>query len=166
MIREPSVADAERIAQAHTTAAEEAYGHYFPHSWRLELNALPKRIEQWTAQLQAYADGTDAAETILIAERGEQVVGFGILGQARDADAPASRELHRLYVLSQCYGTGIARQLLDVLVPAGTATYLWVMEANHRAVSFYRKQGYAADGVSEPVPHCGGYPKMRMSRLG
>lgn len=97
---------------------------------------------------------------------GRQVLGFGILGQARDDGAPASRELHRLYVLSQCYGTGIAQQLLAALVPVETPSYLWVMAANHRAVAFYRKHGYSSDGVSEPVPHCGGYLKMRMSRLG
>ena len=165
LIREPETADAERIAVAHSIAAAEAYAHYFPPEWMAARNTVEKRTEQWAEQLEIYARG-DSGWRIRIAEDGQQVLGFGIFGRPRDDDAPAPAELHRLYVLSQAYGTGLATSLLAALNPSGAASYLWVMENNPRAMAFYRKHSYAPDGTVKRLENIGGHPILRMVQKG
>lgn len=161
VIREPGVTDAERIALAHSIAATEAYAHYFPADWMAARNTVEQRVQQWTEQLSTYAGG-DSGWRIRIAENGEQVLGFGIFGRPRDQDPPLPQELHRLYVLSAAYGTGLATRLLTALNPTQAASYLWVMVDNPRAIAFYRKQGYAPDGTVKRLENIGGHPILRM----
>lgn len=161
MIRQPQLHDAARIGLAHSIAADEAYGHYFPHDWMLRRNTPSNRTEQWT-ELLAEPLPEGHQRRVLIAEAGEQVVGFGIFGTARDHDAPLPLELHRLYVLSAAYGTGLSDRLLTALVPGNTAHYLWVMEENTRAIAFYRKRGYLPDGAVQHLPNIANLPKIRM----
>ncbi|WP_191090017.1 GNAT family N-acetyltransferase [Nesterenkonia ebinurensis] len=190
VIREPETADAERIAVAHSIAAREAYGHYFPREWMLARNTPERRTEQWTEQLATYARG-DSGWRIRIAEDGDKVLGFGIFGRPRDEDAPAPQELHRLYVLSEAYGTGLATRLLQALNPEPASSsfrsrsasasgdsarwrgsarlnraYLWVMENNPRAIAFYRKHGYTPDGTLKRLENIGGHRILRMVQKG
>jgi hypothetical protein len=46
-IRVPGPDDAERVGWAHSVAADEAYGSYFPRGWMLQRNTPAKRAEQW-----------------------------------------------------------------------------------------------------------------------
>lgn len=161
LIREPELRDAARIGLAHSIAADEAYGHYFPHDWMLQRNTPARRTEQWTELLaEPLPEGHQRG--MLIAEVGEQVVGFGIFGTARDHDAPFALELHRLYVLSQAYGTGLSDRLLEALIPDRPPHYLWVMEENTRAVAYYRKRGYQPDGAVQHLTDIANLPKIRM----
>nr|WP_232532893.1 GNAT family N-acetyltransferase [Nesterenkonia alkaliphila] len=128
-------------------------------------NTVEERVRQWSEQLSVYARG-DSGWQIRIAEHGEQVLGFGIFGRPRDEDAPVPAELHRLYVLSEAYGTGLATRLLAELNPEQAASYLWVMENNPRAIAFYRKHGYAPDGTVKILENIGGHPILRMLRKG
>lgn len=163
VIRDPEVADAERIGLAHSIAAEEAYGHYFPREWMAARNTAAQRTQQWAEQLQTYCRG-GSGWRIRIAEDSDQVLGFGIFGRPRDQNAPAPNELHRLYVLSQAYGAGLAHRLFAALHPEQAPSYLWVMEANTRAIAFYRKYGFEPDGVVEYVANMVDLPKIRMVR--
>ncbi len=195
VIREAEAGDAERIGLAHSIAANEAYGHYFPSEWMAERNTPAKRAEQWTQTLRDYVSGisgvvpssaalsdgycgglsgqssecgattsTGQPQRILLAEDGDRVLGFGIFGAAREDDAPFPHELHRLYVLAQTYGTGLAHRLLTAVHPERTPSYLWVMQANTRAIAFYRKHGFEPDGAVEHLVTIANLPKIRMVR--
>lgn len=175
MIREARIDDAEALGVAHSVAAEEAYGHYFPPEWLAARNTPAQRAEQWTETLRSWTTGETlipadqrgptsigTAERILVAEAGDRILGFGIFGAAREDDAPYRHELHRLYVLAETYGSGLSAQLLNALTDGAPPHYLWVMEQNHRAIAFYRKHGYRADGHTERLPNIGHLPKIRM----
>ncbi|WP_158583026.1 GNAT family N-acetyltransferase [Nesterenkonia natronophila] len=160
-IRTPELDDAERVGRAHSVAADEAYGSYFPRDWMFQRNTPAKRTEQWH-QLLSEPAPEGQLRRVRIAEAGEKVLGFGIFGTARDADAPVGFELHRLYVLSEAYGSGLSDRLLHELTPERPAHYLWVMEQNRRAIAYYRKRGYWHDGAVERLPTIANLPKTRM----
>lgn len=169
VIREAGFSDAERIARAHAIASEETYGHYFPQQWAAARNTPEARTQQWVKTLSDYERAKkdpNAQDRIVIAEDNDRVLGFGIFGAARDTDAPVPLELHRLYVLSQTYGTGLAHRLMAAVHPERAASYLWVMEENTRAIAFYRKHGFAPDGGIEHLTEIGNLPKVRMVRRG
>ncbi|WP_300345050.1 GNAT family N-acetyltransferase [Nesterenkonia sp.] len=128
----------------------------------MRRNTPQRRTEMWAELLAAPAP--ESERRIVVAERDSRIIGFGAFGKARDDDAPTRHELWRLYVLAESYGTGLAHRLLDALDPGRTPSYLWVMEANQRAIAFYRKHGYRPDGAVEHLPHIGNLPKIRMVR--
>lgn len=140
-------------------AAEEAYGHYFPAEF-MKRNTVERRTHMWAETLSA----AEPKPQVVVAEHGAQILGFGAFGPARDADAPAAKELWRLYVLSPAYGTCLANRMLDTLDPTRSPSYLWVMEANHRAIGFYRRHGYRADGAVEHLKLIDNLLKIRMVR--
>jgi GNAT superfamily N-acetyltransferase len=72
-------------------------------------------------------------------------------------------ELYTLYILRPRYGTGIGQRLFDVAV-GGKPCALWVAEANGRAISFYRRQGFRPDGASRRIEEWEGLPVIRMLR--
>ena len=159
VIRDAGLDDADRLGAAHMVAAEEAYGHYFPTEF-MKRNTAERRTHMWTETLSA----AEPKPRVVVAERGEQIIGFGAFGPARDSDAPATNELWRLDVLSPAYGAGLANLMLDTLDPARSPSYLWVMEANHRAIGFYRRHGYRADGAVEHLKLIDNLTKIRMVR--
>lgn len=156
------VDDAPWLGLAHVIAAEEAYGHYFPEEF-MQRNTVERRTQMWAETLALDADDAQKPR-VVVAESDAQIVGFGAFGPARDADAPMDYELWRLYVLSSAYGTGLATRMLYALDPDRTPSYLWVMEKNARAISFYRKHGYRPDGAVEHLKLIGDLPKIRMRR--
>lgn len=161
-IRDAEPDDAKKLGAAHVIAADEAYGHYFPAEF-MQRNTVERRTQMWSHTL-AQPQHNSTKPRVVVAEEQHQILGFGAFGPARDDDAPAAYELWRLYVLSPAYGTGLATRLLQTLDPHRPASYLWVMEANHRAIGFYRKHGYRPDGVVEHLKLMNNLPKIRMTR--
>lgn len=80
-------------------------------------------------------------------------------------DAPAARELSRLYLAQHVHGSGLASHLLVSALGDGDA-YLWLIDGNERAQRFYRRHGFADHGPSVSTgPSWGGIPMHRMARL-
>lgn len=154
--------DLPAVAQAHVQTAHDTYGHYFPADFMLR-NTAQHRM-QWWAQVLGEPSPEGAQRRFLVAREAGTVVGIGAFGEARDPDAPANHELWRLYVVADAHGTGTAHRLFTALHPSHTASYLWVMENNPRAIAFYRKRGYTPDGTRVPIPFIANLPKIRMVR--
>lgn len=73
--------------------------------------------------------------------------------------------IDHLYLVPGLHGTGVAQAMLELLLPHGHG-YLWVFQANHRAVRFYERNGFAADGLSASSgPTWGNQMMDRMVRL-
>ncbi|MEX0342214.1 MAG: N-acetyltransferase family protein [Erythrobacter sp.] len=81
-----------------------------------------------------------------LAEIDRAPIGYALLTEpeldaARDGDV----ELKKIYLLSRYHGSGIARRLFEAAL-GGASGYarllLGVKEDNHRAIAFYRKQGF------------------------
>jgi len=138
---------------------EEIRGKAFVH-WKAWHEAYPGLVcqdyldkltlEKCEAMARRWTDG------ILVAKDGDRVVGFVGFGD-RDEEEPEFGEIFALYVLSEYYGTGVGRRLME----AGLAQLqgypkvcLWVLKENARAIRFYEKCGFRPDGaetVSETV---------------
>lgn len=100
------------------------------------------------------------------------VVGFVAVGPDQDttAGSPAG-QLYAIYVRSDQRGRGIGTHLqhaaLDRLKALGfTHAVLWVLEGNERAIRFYRRHGWLADGARriDKGPQDVNLPELRLRR--
>ena len=100
---------------------------------------------------------------VLIAKDGERVVGFVGFGN-RGEEAPDVGEIFALYVLSDYYGTGVGRRLMEAgleRLQGYPQVCLWVLKGNGRAIRFYEKCGFRPDGA-EMLSSADGAPELRM----
>ena len=84
-------------------------------------------------------------------EPGHAPVGYALLTEPElDAAREGDIELKRIYLLSRFQGVGMAQTLMDTVQQAAaqghTRLLLGVKDDNHRALSFYRRQGFARIG--------------------
>lgn len=164
VLRAPGPADAAAIGRMHYESWRTAYADLLPAGFWNEA-AERRWIERWTANLMVPPDGV----VTRVADREGAIVGFASSGPGR-ANATAGnpvrdQELWALYVRSPEYGTGEAHRLLESVLPAGTPAELWVFEANRRAIAFYAKHGFVADGARHVFgPELNHQPEIRMVR--
>ena len=90
-------------------------------------------------------------DNLLVAKDGEHVVGFVGYGDCRNDDMKNAGEVFAIYVLSEYYGKGVGRALMDAaldLLPQDRVA-VWVLQGNKRAIRFYEKCGFRSDGKSD-----------------
>ncbi len=139
-LRRASVEDAEAGARLHMACWREAYGPITdPALLAPLLSDEAAWIGRWRRQIQDGAERT-------VAVAGEELIGFAAAGPARDQEAPTNLELQALYVREAWHGTGTGAALQSAVIGA-KAAYLWVLEDNLRARSFYAKQGFRDSGA-------------------
>ena len=82
-----------------------------------------------------------------LAESDDAPVGYALLTEPElEAAQDGDIELKKIYVLSRFHGSGIAARLFDAALAGAQGSsrlVLGVKDDNHRALSFYRKQGFA-----------------------
>jgi ribosomal protein S18 acetylase RimI-like enzyme len=106
---------------------------------------------------------------LVVALRDGYVVGFGNSGDAHGPDAEhgfsPARPLHlfSLYLLSAVQGIGAGQSMLDAVVGSEPAQP-WVLRGNARAISFYKRNGFAFDGVEYTDPGDANMVELRMVR--
>ena len=101
----------------------------------------------------------------IVAKENGRVIGFVSYGDRGD-EAPDTGEIFALYVLSEYYGKGVGFQLMKAGLKQleGYARIgLWVLKDNKRAIRFYQKCGFAADGEELISPNIG-TAEIRMVR--
>ena len=90
----------------------------------------------------------------IIAEEDNRVIGFADYGPYRTEDLKDAGEIYAIYLLKAYYGKGIGSALmskaLNELNPYRMAA-VWVLEGNVRAVRFYEKFGFRADGSAQDL---------------
>ncbi|WP_344968926.1 GNAT family N-acetyltransferase [Streptosporangium fragile] len=89
----------------------------------------------------------------LVAEEAGRVVGYSRFYPTDDTDDDPAvvGMIGSMYTLPEVWGTGAGKALMagvvDTLAGAGySQATLWVLEGNHRAREFYRRQGWDGDG--------------------
>jgi ribosomal protein S18 acetylase RimI-like enzyme len=146
-VREAEASDAESVAQVHVHAWRETYfdvlaDHHFSEA------AFGRRRQFWTDYLSL----TPRPGRTVVAERGGAVVGFANSGEARGPDAehgfPPVRpaQLFSIYLLASVHGSGLGQSMLDAVLGDQPAQ-LWVLRGNDRAIAFYARNGFVADGT-------------------
>ena len=76
----------------------------------------------------------------------------------RGEEAPGVGEIFALYILSEYYGTGLGRRLMEAGLERlrdYPRVCLWVLKENARAIRFYEKCGFLPDGAEMVSPNIG-----------
>lgn len=163
-VREAEPSDAEDVARVHVDAWRETYSgvladHHFSEQ------AFSRRKQYWTRYLSL----EPRPGRMVVAERGGTPVGFANSGEARGPDAehgfPPARSLHlfSIYLLAAAHGSGLGQSMLDEVLRDEPAQ-LWVLRGNERAIAFYERNGFVADGVELVDPSDPGRVELRMVR--
>ncbi len=147
-LRSATTYDAEALARLHLDCWAEAYAGLMPDALLAGLLAdVPARVARWEHVLAEVS-----RPPTLLAETDDGLIGFATAGPARADDPPAPAELWALYVRGAWWGTAVGHDLFRAVLADGPA-YLWVLQGNERAVRFYRRQGFASDGVGKDTEH-------------
>ncbi|MFB9745275.1 GNAT family N-acetyltransferase [Pseudonocardia sulfidoxydans] len=161
-VRPADVDDVDGIARVTVRSWRETYAgilaeHHF------DGGAYDRRREQWT---RFFASDPPPGRLVVATVDGE-VVGFACAGDAHAAEQgfPAARPLHlyAIYVLAAHLGSGLGQALLDEVLD-GAPAQLWVLRGNDRAIAFYTRNGFAADGVEFTDPDDPAMVEVRMVR--
>ena len=91
-------------------------------------------------------------------------LGFASAGPTRDTDLHDRWELYALNVVAAARGSGLAGDLVAATV-GERASSVWVLAGNERALAFYAREGWVADG-GERTHEGSGLPEVRLLRPG
>lgn len=163
-IRMANRADAAGLARVHAMTWKEAYRGLLDSAF---LDNLSERrlATRWRAQLDRRAQDLD--EEVLVAMKGQEMVGFATAGASREAFAPWEAEIAMIYVLKEYRGAGIGRGLMkaaaDHCIRRGLFSGgLWVLRDNGAGRDFYEAlggepTGRKADSVGGQIVQLHGY---------
>ncbi|XAS75717.1 GNAT family N-acetyltransferase [Dermatophilaceae bacterium Sec6.4] len=148
VIRPCDVLDAEALTDLHLDVWEEAYAGLIPSNiFAARRSERRVRVERWR---QIIASGSSRNLLIEDDHVVGRLLGFSSTGVGRDGpetDLPA-HELMALYVRADVYGRGVGYELLQAALGRAGA-YLWVLDGNTRAITFYERQGFVFDGTTK-----------------
>jgi ribosomal protein S18 acetylase RimI-like enzyme len=144
--------DAKAIAHLHARSWQQHYAGIWSEEY-LKGPVVTDRLEVWQRRFDAPADN----QQIIIAESDHTLVGFTCI--FINDDDQYGTLLDNLHVSSAFHGKGIGRQLMAVAAKLAneqsqsSSLYLWVLEDNHAARSFYeRLQGEKVETTSMKNP--------------
>jgi GNAT superfamily N-acetyltransferase len=141
----------------HVRSWQVAYQGHMPDAFLAALD-IEERAEMWRRVTQ-----TPEKQVFVAEDADGELAGFCALTPSRDADARAGTgEVVAIYVHPERWRNGHGRTLLAAaLDQARTLHYsdvtLWVLEANHRARSFYESFDFALDGAEKNDDHWGDF---------
>jgi RimJ/RimL family protein N-acetyltransferase len=149
-VRHADPADADACARAHVDAWRAAYRGLVPDAFLDDPKFEAERIEMWRAWTWPQQPGAQ----VFVPELDGEVVGFGLVGPARDSDHSRCGEVYAFYMHPTVWGSAAATATMarctDHLHAAGfSEAVLWVLRDNPRARRFYEKTGWSATGDEE-----------------
>lgn len=148
VIREARIDDAEEVAGVHVRSWQVAYRGLIDQSV-LDGLSIDERADGWR---RIVADPLPTGLGILVAARDDRVIGWTSFGSGRDPDGLTDGEVYGIYADPAAWSTGAGHALLEAaeqrIAEAGhTRAYLWVLDGNERADSFYARHGWTEDGA-------------------
>lgn len=150
-IRTARPEDAQALAGVHVHSWQAAYAGLIPQSY-LDMLSVAGRTEGWKRVLGE--GGVWPGSETLVAELEGRVVAFVTISPTRDEDQGSDRvgEVGAIYALSEVWGRGIGRALMEAaierLTEAGySEATLWVLDTNARARRFYEAGAWRPDGA-------------------
>lgn len=148
VIRDARPEDADAVAGVHVHSWQAAYRGLIDQSVLDDLS-IAERAEGWRRIL---AEPLPTGYGTLVAVRDDQVIGWASLGSGRDPDGLRDGEVYGIYVDPSAWSTGAGHALLEAaeqrIAAAGhDRAYLWVLDGNERADTFYARHGWEEDGA-------------------
>ncbi|UYQ78958.1 GNAT family N-acetyltransferase [Glutamicibacter sp. JL.03c] len=163
-LRKPVSKDAVELATLHVECWKQTYSQLLPVGY-FTAEHLEQRISMWHRLL---GDSHPGVRIAVASDRQDRLVGFSFSAPLpKDAihlPDGIERQLYNLYVLNDHHGSGTGQQLLEAVLGDEPAM-LWVAEKNPRAIAFYRRNGFAFDGLVEQDPTAPLITDARMVRL-
>ena len=148
-IRAAAGADARAIAEVHVRSWQAAYRGQIPASVLAALS-VDGRAKWWTQTLG------NPNNRVLVADEASRIVAFVNFGPLRDDDAERDSvgEVYAIYCLAEFWDRGVGRKLMEGAIASlgdlhFAAVRVWVLDTNRRAIAFYRKLGFSADGAEK-----------------
>lgn len=129
-----------------------AIGNIYARSWQHAYRGIVNQsyLDDLQGELWVPLLKSKALTSFLLTD-GPDYLGTASVCPARDERMAGWGELVSLYLLPEYFGKGLAVPLFDcalnALIQQGyRQIYLWVLEDNLRARSFYEKQGFRPNG--------------------
>lgn len=116
--------DAAGVAHVHRASWRTTYPGLIPAHVVDDWANLERRTTAWSDVIAARAD------SVWVAERGGEIVGFADGGKAREPDDGCSAQLYAIYLLQSVQRSGVGRALLsrvfaDLCATPGTRVRAW-----------------------------------------
>lgn len=143
--------DAAVLGRLHNALWRSTYTSLLPAEV-LAARDDASNVRRWQERARAHEESgvsREGGRTLVAHDRAGAPIGWATVGLARDASPPTPVELWSLYVAAEHHGRGVAQVLVAAALPDAQAAHLWVLVGNERAISFYRKVGFAPDGVTQ-----------------
>ncbi|WP_282825165.1 GNAT family N-acetyltransferase [Gulosibacter sediminis] len=145
VIRTADIDDARGIATVHVASGQAAYRGLMPNDV-LDAQSVEQREERWR---RIISDPHTMGQT-LVADREGEIVGWASFGPGRDEGASDQGELWGLYAHPSVFSTGVGHALISAVELAlredgFDSAFLWVLDGNTRAASFYERHGWNED---------------------
>lgn len=136
-IRTAKLKDAAQIATVHIESWRTTYRGIVADTF-LDSMDVEAKTKFWKNALAGNCDH------IFVAEEGENIVGFAIVGKSRDSNEYES-ELFAIYILKEYQKAKLGSQLLAAVAVylqslGQNSTYVWVLEEN-QSKHFYERLG-------------------------
>ena len=150
MIRSAVLDDVSRIAEIKVSGWRYAYRDILSDYELFAKRQVIKTIEGIKSRLQ------DEAE-IIVYEEEDIIKGYAWYGVTDEAEGNDTYEIYSIYIQPEFTKKGIGSELLRAIETKAERlqrdkVVLWVLEKNHNAIRFYRKNGYAEDGMVRIIP--------------
>ena len=113
-------------------------------------------VPRTEAQQRAWLAERSGAHAVVVAEDGEEVLGFGALSPYRDRPAYTTTVEDSVYVRRDLQGRGVGRALLAELVAVATASGFHtamarVVGGHEASLALHRRQGFELVGTEREV---------------
>ena len=151
VIRRATTEDVNSIARIYHDSVLAAYDGIATNEYLAQRN-LADCEKQWSVNVR------NDENNVVVAEKNGIIYGLASFGSARDDDVCEfeTGELKAVYVSPNEWSRGIGRKLCDYsmtfLSNSGkNAVLLWVLSCNFRAIRFYERAGFTADGKTKAV---------------
>lgn len=155
-------ASARDVAAIRDVLAETWRATYAPFHGAAKVEEI---ISRWHSEPAITANLGRPNGEYLVADDGKKIGGVAFA-----SFSPETRTvvLHQLYVLPQCQGLGIGRDLfaeIETCFPGGEMLRLEVDASNDRAIDFYKLHGMSVSGRTENCGSAGsGIPALIMEK--
>jgi GNAT superfamily N-acetyltransferase len=145
LIRSATDDDRAGVARVHVRSWQTGYRGLMPDGYLEQL-----KPEDRESRYRFDQDDVSAPRW-LVASHDDVIVGFANFGSSRDDDGLKVGEIFALYVEPEVWGQGVGRKILakaraDLHELSFRTAILWVLTGNQRAMGFYEKDGWSADG--------------------